>query len=417
MRDSKRNSQKDKANYKAKIKAIDNSQKSEAKRKISKNNRVLITTVCIFLSVVLLAGIGFGIYFAVLETNTVVRYDNVRMDEGTVKVFAAYYKSRHLNTMKAAGYKNAADTERFWESLHENGKTQKEVYLEALESYISGIAAAANLYLSANRLSEADEEYIRSKTESFVSYYGSEDAFNAEAEKYGFDYDDMYNASELSYAANMAFYSIYGGSGEQLKSSSDYVSRLEEYLSKYTRVKIITIFTSGDIYDEEQKVERPPNESEARLRLQMIELLTEAINEGRMLEVTFDEYLSNKDNPNDGNIENGLAGYYFARGSYYTDNYQQPQIVDAALKLKVGESAAVEIENGWSFIYRCEPVSRAYTEESTPGLADFYQNAAYAFFAEDMEIISGEVTFKDKYYEMDLINIPATDRLFVTSWN
>ena len=381
---------------------------------MSKNNRILTTAVCIFLSLVLAVGAGFGIYFAILEANTLVKNENVRMDEGTVRVFASYYKKLHLNTLKSAGYSNASDTQSFWQSLHENGKTQAEVYRESLDSYISGIAAAANLYLTSYKLTDDDKAFIKSKTEAFISYYGSEDEFNKLTEKFGFDYDDFCRAMELSYTANVAYGSLYGSRGEALKSSK-YASRLEDYLSKYVRVKLIFISTDL-VYDEELKEYRDQNPSEQFVRNEAINRLKSAIEEGRVVEVTFDEYLSDKDNPNDGNTEYGLVGYYFARGAEETERYEYPEIVDAALGMGINEAKVVETEDGYAFLYRCEPVSGAYNMDEVPGLSDFYENAAFEFFNEDIELVSGEVILKEKYRELDFLSIPANDRIFVTEW-
>ena len=133
--------------------------KNVKKPKMSKNNRILTTTICIFLSVLLLAGIGFGIYFAVEEANTLVRLENVRMDEGVVRVLASYHKDRYMTVLNGLGYSNVRDTDTFWNSLHANGKTHGELYLSSLKSYIAGVAAGANLYLSSFKLTD-DEKHI-----------------------------------------------------------------------------------------------------------------------------------------------------------------------------------------------------------------------------------------------------------------
>lgn len=380
------------------------------KQKMSKNNRILTIVVCIFLSVVLLAGAGFGIYFAVLESKTLVKHENVRMDEGVVRVISSYYKDFHIKFLRANGYKNASDSDKFWKTQHESGVTQEEFYLSSLKHNIAIVASSANLYYSSFKLSDDDKAYIKSRTESFLSTSGSEEEFNKKAETFGFDYDDFCQATEILYAANLGFRSIYGNNGEGIKTA-EYTARLENYLLRYSRVKLIFISTD-QIYDEEEKQYRDLTQAELDKRIETIERLKSYINAGTMLEVTFDNHLTAEGYINDGDTELGYKGYYFARGAEQTDSYSYPEIVDAALGLKVGESCAVDCGDGWAFVYRCEVQSGAYTDRETPGLADFYSNAALAFYAEDMEVISGDVTFKDKYYETDLIGIPANNRLF-----
>lgn len=389
------------------------------KPKMSKNNRILLTVVCIFLSVVLLFGVGFGVYFAIDEANTVVRLENVKMDEGVVRVFASYYKDLHISSLRKAGYYNARDTEEFWGSLHESGKTQGELYLSSLESYISGMAAGANIYLSSFKLTDDDRLYIESKTGAFISSYGSEEAFNEKAEKFGFDYDDFCRAMEISYTAELALYSIYGAEGESLKSSA-FESRCEDYLKKYySRVKVIYI-AKEKIFDTELNDWRDLYPSEEEKRNEQIELFKAAVADGSMVEGSFDAYLSSESSLHDGDAEMGRAGYYFAKGTQQTERFKEiyyPEIVDAALEMSVGEVRAVDCEWGVAFLCRCDVVSGAYTDEENPFFSDFYKIAATEFYAEDVGLLSTEAVFKDSYYELNPITIPANRELFVTGWN
>ncbi len=388
--------------------------KNAKKTKMSRNNRILTITVCIFLSVVLLVGIGFGIYFSIEEANTLVYLENVRMDEGVVRVLASYHKDRYLTDLNRLGYNNVRDTETFWNSLHENGKTHGELYLSSLKSYIAGIAAGANLYLSSFKLTDADKEYIKSKTEAFISVYGSEESFNEKAEEFGFDYNDFCRAMELTYTAEIAFRSIYGSNGESLKAAA-FSSRCEEYLKKYSRVKLIFI-AKDKIFDEEINDLRDLTPSEENARNKQIETFKAAIAEGRMVEETFDGYLLDEDNLNDGDTKMGVKGYYFAEGAGQSES-EYSEIIDAALDMEIGEVRAVECKNGIAFLCRCEVVSGAYADEDTAFFPNFYKNAAIEFYAQDIELLSTEVNFKDSYYDIDSLSIPANRDVFVTAWN
>ncbi len=393
-------------------------QKKRKWHSMSKNNRVLTIIVCIFLSIVIAFGAGFGIYFAIEEANTAVRLDSVRMDEGMVRVFSSYFKDRHISDLVLSGYHTARDTEEFWQSLHENGKTQGELYEASLKSYLSGILASANLYLSRNRLTDGDEKYIKNKTEAFISYYGGKDKFNEKAEEFGFNYDDFLRAMELSYTANLAFYSIYGTEGEAL-SGDEFLLRCEKYLESYSRVKMIFI-ARGEIFDDEIKDWRDLNAEEALQRENKINVFKDAVSDGSMIEETFDIYLTEENSLHDGDGEICRKGYYFKRGTTQTESFGYQEIVTAALDMKIGEVRAVdcgtEERGGVAFLYKCDVISGAYRDDENPFFSDFYQNAAYEFYLEDIDLLSEEAEFRDLYYEIDPIAIPKNKELFVTSW-
>ena len=248
------------------------------KPKMSKNNRILTISVCVFLALVLVFGVVFGIITLIEEANTVMSLGGVRMSEGVVRVFASHYKNLHISSLRAAGYPDARDTEQFWESLHENGKTQGELFISSLESYISGIAAGVTLYKNnvAAKLSDADMEYVNSKINASVSYYGGKEEFSAEMEKFGFTYEDFVKAMELSYTAEIAFYSIYGADGSGVKSSA---SMCLDYYSKYSRVKLLFLFDEkiSEVNDEGEIVDRQLTEDEKAERRETADFLREAM--------------------------------------------------------------------------------------------------------------------------------------------
>ncbi len=391
------------------------------KKKMSKNARILTTCVCIFLSLVLIFGIVFGIIIAVREAKAVVKVGSVAISEGECRVLASYYKYSYLNDLRSEGYA-VSDTASFWQSKHNNGMTQGELYEKNLKSYIASVAAASNLYYTLTTLSDGDEKYIKSKTEAFVSYYGSEENFEKNVEKFGFNYDDFVGAMTLTYTAELAYYLLYGNGGEALKEGgAENIVRCDEYLSDYARVKMI-FFAKERVFEKDesgQTVERELNPAEILERENMTEIFKEAVAAGTFLELTIDEYLANSENPNDGDREMGLVGYYFSPTALQTANFalERPEIVEAAFDMTTGEARYLELSDAHVFLYRANPVSRAYTDEENPFFSDFFKNASQEFFAEEIEALSDEVEFKDKYFDIDFLSIPQNSRFFVTSWN
>lgn len=391
------------------------------KKKMSKNTKILTTCVCIFLSLVLIFGIVFGIIIAVREAKAVVKIGSVAVSEGECRVLASYYKYNYLNDLRGEGYA-AADTDTFWQSKHKNGMTQGELYEKNLKSYIASIVAASNLYYTLTTLTEGDERYIESKTEAFISYYGSEDIFDSLVEKYGFDFEDFEKAMKLTYTAELAYYLLYGNGGEALKEGgAENIVRCDEYLMDYARVKMIFLAKERVLEKDEngQTVERELNPQEILDREEITAVFKEAVENGNFVELTVDEYLSNDDKPNDGDREMGLKGYYFSPTAEQTASFtlERPEIVEAAFDMTTGEARYLELSDAHVFLYRADPVSRAYTDEDNPFFSDFFKNASEEFFAEEIEELSAEVEFKDSYFDIDFLSIPTNSKFFVTSWS
>ena len=390
------------------------------KKKMSKNARILTTCVCIFLSLVLIFGIVFGIIIAVREAKSVLKIGSVAVGEGECRVLASYYKYNYLNDLRGEGYA-AADSDAFWQSKHKNGMTQGELYEKNLKSYIASLAAASNLYYSLTTLSEGDERYIKSKTGAFVSYYGSEENFNELVKEYGFNFEDFEKAMKLTYTAELAYYLLYGSGGEALKDGgAENIVRCDEYLMDYARVKMIFLAKEKVFEKDEsgQMVERELNPQEILDREKIVETFKDAVDKGTFLELTLDEYLSNSENVNDGDREMGLVGYYFSPMAEQTASFtlDRPEIVEAAFDMTTGEARYLELSDAHVFLYRADPVSRAYADKDNPFFSDFFKNASEEFFAEEIEALSADVEFKDSYFDIDFLSIPTNSKFFVTSW-
>ena len=393
------------------------------KPKTGKNNKILLIFVCIFLSVVLIFGSVFGIILAIEEANAVVKIGGVKMDEGIVRVISSYYKGLHIQGLLRAGYTDAEDDAEFWASLHENGKTQGQIYLESLRDYLAGIAAGCDLYNGIGSLTDGDRELIDSRVNAFVNYYGSKEKFNELAAPYGFDFEDFRRAMELTYISELAFNAVYGFEGSSLKASTDVAaSQCAEYLATYSRVRLL--FLSNEKISEQNAegewVERDLTEGEIAQREALAQSLRDAMaaresgGDGAITEQMFDIYLEKSD----GDPEMHELGYYFSETGDQTVKFAAyyPEVVEKALKMKVGEYAEVDCSLGKCFIYKLEPEEKAYQNEENLFLSDFYSDAAVYLYTEAVKTLSSEVVFKENYEQIDLLSIPVNDRLYVTSW-
>lgn len=390
----------------------------------TKSNRILLIFVCVFASLAIVFGSVFGIIIMINEANALVKLDGVTMEEGVVRCFGAYYKSLHLAGLKRAGISEAEDSVSFWESEYAEGVTHGELYESSFKNYLAGIVASNRLFLDLSSFTSEDEEYLDTRLDSFISYYGSKDAFNEEAAALGFDYEDFAEAMKLSLRASLAMKTVYGYQGENLKAqSAESVAQCKEYLATYSRVKMVLLcnekitYTDGD----GEEVEHYLTEEEKAEREALAEEMREAIAnkaaglDGAVTETMFD-YVMEKSDTDPLMME---SGYYFNMSAEQTANfyYVHPALVDAAIDMEVGEYREISISVGTCFLYKCENESRAYKNEENPFFSDFYSDAATYLFQNSVEILASEATFSDKYYELDPLAIPESNRFFISNWN
>lgn len=389
----------------------------------TKNNKILLIFVCIFVSLAIVFGSVFGIIIMINEANAVVKLDGVTMSEGALRCFVAYYKGMHISGLKRAGITSADDTESFWASEYSEGVTHGELFESSLKNYLAGIVAANRLFLDLSSFTSDEEKYLEEKLNSFISYYGSKEKFNDAAEHLGFTYEDFSEAMKLSLRASLAMKTVYGYQGENLKAqSAEAQVQCEEYFAMYSRVKMVLLCNEKIVYTDEdgEEVEHYLTDEEKAQREQMAEELREAIAnkaagaDGAVTETMFNLFMDKSDS--DPEMK---GGYYFNENAEQTASfyYIHPDVVEAAMSMELGEYREVEISVGTCFLYKCENEKNAYKNDDNPFFSDFYSDAATYLYQKNIEVLAGEVVFSEKYGEIDLLAIPESNKFFISNWN
>ena len=208
-------------------------------------NRFMLILVCIFMSAVILAGAVLGTVFAVRVANSAAEYNGVRMSGKVANYFASYAKGVYL-TQVLADVEGAEDTEEFWNSYEKGLTTYGEGMKKYVGEYIAMIVAGCYLFDSVATLDSDTKAAIRDNAEQRLLYIadGDKREFNSLVEKYGFDYDAFYTATEMMYKSVMAQFHLYGTGGEALKNDTELVN--EFYNLSYKRVKLLFIRTERD---------------------------------------------------------------------------------------------------------------------------------------------------------------------------
>ena len=404
-----------------------NGQTDEARlRKKAKGKRFLIIFVCIFLVLVIGIGSGAGIYLAIKNANTAVKLGSVSVSEGSARFLVSTFKSDYialLSNNKISAY----DSERFWNTEAEDGKTYRDMLDSYIKDRLLSLAASASIYK--DTLGKKDSREVAEKTaENILSLRFDSDRskFNTESASYGFDYDDYIDAIELLYCESAAMESIYGKNGENLAS---YPEQCVDYLDNFARVKILflmendrySVDENGDYIENpedggETALTHPMSESEKASRAALIERLRSLVaGEGgeSITEDTVDYYqrvASGDYEKSDGDPywpDGAYIGYYFNERSRATALFSKRYegVVEAAFDMKVGEYRIVDCPtiDGVCLLYRCEVDSKAYKNEENPFFTDFYENAASHIYGEVLEAYSNEISFGKPYSKIDLV--------------
>ncbi len=394
-------------------------------------NRFLLIFVCIFLSLVIIFGATLGIIMAVRNANTVVRYGSTRLTEGDVIYLASVFKSDYIAALVSSGVKGARDSESFWSKESTTaGKSWGDMLNEAFVQYISGIAVKNSLYLNIAKFESSDKKYVRELLDERLMYlgYNSKKEFNAKAGELLFDYDDILSASYLLCKAETSFNALYGSDGSGIAS---YSADCEKYLDTYSHVALIFLRTenvyllddNGDLqYDDDGQIltrDLTPYEKEQReaTAAELREYIKNYNNseDNAITPETFELYMREK---SDTDPEMFSRGYYFNPNAAVTAQFAEvyPEIVEASYEMDIGDYREVECSDSTVFIYRYDVTDGAYVDTDNVFFSDFYGDAAQYSFTESIKILSEDVIFSDKFYEIDIVKIPKNSSIVVNSW-
>ena len=384
-------------------------------------NRFLTIFICISLAIVLVFGGVFGTMVFLRDARAVVKYDGVIADEGAVIYLASRYKTMYLSSLVASGVE-AYDSPLFWQKNSGDGKTYGELYNEGLKEYIASVIIANHIYDSYTSYSSEDKRRVAESVAEILNLKaeGSVAKFNELTEKFGFDFSDFEEASQLLYKAQMAQSVVYGADGSNLSS---FPEECEKFLGEYSHVSLLFLREHTKIVKDENGVMEEvalTSEEKAR-RKEIATTLRNAIkareeesSDGWITPEMFELFLKESD----GDKEMYEKGYYFRAESETTAEFagEFPEIVERALTMKKGEYAEVECSIGTCFIYRYEPKKGAYTDKDNLFFSDFYSDASDYLYRESLRELSVLVEFRDAYFALDTLSIPKNYEFYVKVW-
>ncbi len=399
--------------------------KGGAPTKERSKNKIWIIAVAAVLAVAIAVCAALGIALAVRNSSSVMYYDGVTISEGAAAYFISRFKVDYLSAFASLG---ATDSDTFWSSEREGGGSYAEHFDGLATAYLKELTVTAALFDRYHRLDSNDKAIIKRSAESVLEYQagGDKDAFNKEAEKYGFDYDSFLDAVEILYKSYNSYSMIYGTDGAGVASDR---SACEEFLSEYSHVKLMFIRTEEKLVvgvnGEEELVKLSEDEIEQReLRAATLRSAILALKnneDGQITPQMFNLYLKEY---GDGDPIMDEHGYYFHEDSELTTEFAEafPEVVNAALNMRIGEYAEVRThlqdadENigfeGYCFIYKYPVTEGAYADEELESwFSDFYKHASEFSYAGAIEKLVPDIRLGEKFDALSPVSVPKNTTL------
>lgn len=385
------------------------SERSMPKR-TGRATRAVIIFAAAFVALAVAFGACIGIINAVDSASAVVHLDGVKLRRGEVNYLASRYKATYVAALRQEGVSGVFDTEAFWSSAAEDGKSYGEKFTESFREYLSGIIAANRIFYQYSNYTAKDRAAVDKAVSECLTYTagGSVEKFNSLSAKYGFNYGDFSSAAAYLYRAERAKEMIYGKDGSSLSS---FPEECEEYLSEYIRVKVIFVRRFDRLTDSGDTVDL--TEAERAAKAEKIERIREYIENGRlgldnaMSPDAFELFLRDESFSDSG--ESFLdTGYYLHPSAEQTAYFKEafPEVYEVAASLEVGEFGEAEWESDVAFVYRLDNEEGAYKNDDNLMFSDFYSDLSDRLYPETLAAIGEAVVFTDLYGEISPLDIP-----------
>ena len=394
--------------------------------KLQRGQKILLIFTAAFVLAAVIFAVVFGAMMMARRAMAAVRYESVNMDEKTAAYLASYNKLVFMGKLNASGIESSDDVN-FWSSLNENGVTYGQLLVTSTANYLSDIVIANYHFDRYAKLTDEQEEKIRSEVEAIFSKFDSKSLDEVLAAS-GTDRNGVARGVEMINKAKLAKSAIYGEGGVNL---ANYPDECEKYLQEYSRVKILLINKEKTFRLDENGKRVVGNDGNYEMRdltenekLQRAELIAEIDglisgyeNGGnlQMREDIFEDYIERY---GEWELDKTESGYYFSEYSAYKAAFAtnvSADVADAALEMEEESYKKVETDSGIWYLYRCPVQSGAYADTSEDGFfADFYSDAADFLYSDLLRTLREDVEFTGKIDDKDIVYNACQYKLYMT---
>ena len=161
--------------------------------------------ISLIAAIVLIAIFVTGAFVVIRKLRSVVYYEDIILDKGSVTYLAAYYKLIYVEQLKSEGIA-ADDNSEFWNSTREDGQSYGDHFKASFEDYIRTMTAYAWIYSKQLGYTAENKLMVHQRADEILNqnHSGTRRGFNEKSREIGFDYNDFRNAAAFLYKAQSA---------------------------------------------------------------------------------------------------------------------------------------------------------------------------------------------------------------------
>ena len=334
------------------------------------------------------------------SSNVVISAEGTQSADISANMYNYWASTSKANFMYS--YTDIEDTDEFWQSEYEEGKTYAQ-YLDSLVlEDIKTTAVCLSLYNEMRlSLTESQKKAIDNTIDGYLTEYagGNKNTLNSALSAYGANMTILRQVKEAEAKRTLVYDYLYSEGGEKALTSRDYE---KYYQDNYYHFQIIYINNKYEyVLDADGNyttnadgtyVTRALSGDALEKKAQSIKAVADGIAAGEDFDSLFNTYSEQKTYAN---------GYYFTASDSYSNAIFYKLIGDIS-EIEVGETVTSEYDSG-TYIMKRLPLDEGAWNQSVN--KDFFNtfktlasNAAFRVFtAEQFERLSVDTELISKY--------------------
>ncbi len=319
------------------------------------------------------------------SSNVIISAEGTQSADITANMYHYFASTSKANFMHS--YTDIKDTEEFWSSEYEDGKTYAEYLDNLVLEDIKTTAVCLSLYNEMRlSLTESQREAIDKEIEGYLTEYagGNKNTLNKALSVYGANLSILREIKEAEAKRTLVFDFLYSNDGEKALTTEDYEKYYQENYYRFQVIYInnkfeyvkdadgnyatnadgtyITRALSGDALDEKNN---------------NIKAIRDGLADGKDFDSLYNTYSEQKSYAN---------GYYFTASGSYSNAVFYRLIADIAA-VEIGETTVSEYDSGTYIMKRLPLDTGAWNNSTNKDFFDSFKtiaaNAAFRVFTSE----------------------------------
>lgn len=316
------------------------------------------------------------------SSNVVISAEGTQSADITANMYHYWASTSKANFMNS--YTDIKDTEEFWQSEYEDGKTYAQ-YLDALVlEDIKTTAVCLSLYNEMRlSLTESQKQSIDRELDGYLTEYagGNKNTLNRALSVFGANLSILREIKEAEAKRTLVFDFLYSEGGEKALSSEDYE---KYYQDNYYHFQVIYVNNKFD-YEKDADGKYMTNSDGTYMTHALtgdaldkknsdIKAVRDGIAAGEDFDALYNTYSEQKSYKN---------GYYFTASDSYSNAIFYKLIADIA-EIEIGETAVSEYDSGTYIMKRLPLDEGAWNNSENKDFFGSFEalaaNAAFRIF-------------------------------------